>query len=977
MHQTRLSQYAAALAEAGWLSLLIAVPTVAFITTVGSFQTPKIAVLRSVMLILVLAWVIQTAESGPVPRDTLSAIGASLRRPLVVPVLLLVGVYLLATVLSTAPRLSIWGAYGRWQGTYTLAAYVVIFFVLRSRPRSWPQLGRIIDAALLASCAAAVFAILQRLSLVSSVWQDAIAFFGEPRPPSTLGNPVFLGSFLVLVIPFTLYRLYTSLTNTGRRPALHRRTLVGTYGLLFLVQESALVLSASRGPFFAHVVSLVLVAVLWGAVTGRRRVVGGVLVLATALAFVVMLYNLPVLSPALPSGLGPGPRILQVANLHTRAVIWESVADLVTSNPARAIVGHGPETMASAVLPYLTEQAAELADARGQHWESAHNATWDAVGGAGIIGLLAHLVVWGAVFYYALRRLGLVAGASYLRAFIACLVIAALLGAVAPLLITGSWRWSGLALSAGFVAGLMVYLVGVTLVASSRMMADLESEGLLLVPLLAALLAHFIDVQVVFPTATSSLYFWTYAAVVAVLSSGVRLAPAPTERVSGDRARPARVRRREASMPAGIALDWLAVAVGTLGSVLVVALLIVPNVPLADGLPAFAVTATVTWLVGAGFVLRRPRRTADVWLSYLAVSLCWLLVCGGLYAAAFYLVGVPTNVTVFICLLIVSLLLLALTLRETVPFPQPKWRHQRWLYVPIALLVGVLVWFTDLELVRADVYFSLGQAYTQAGDPDAGVSFYRRALALRPDQDVYYLRLSEAYAELAAAAPTAEQRNFLFEQARLAAWQAWQLHEGQVYHALNLAHVYLLWAQAAEDPDLRATALDQAAGLYAQASSVLRYDPKLYREWGAALQLQGDDEGALDKYRTSLNLDAGQAETYRLIGYLYQDLGKLDAAEQALTQAVSEDPDRVDVYVALGEIYQSQGRLREALVQAQRAVERAPHDYRLHLNLGLIYHELGRESDAIQTVQEAQELAPEAEQARLSAILTELSNGAP
>ncbi|MDX1579710.1 MAG: hypothetical protein R3266_14585, partial [Gemmatimonadota bacterium] len=44
------------------------------------------------------------------------------------------------------------------------------------------------------------------------------------------------------------------------------------------------------------------------------------------------------------------------------------------------------------------------------------------------------------------------------------------------------------------------------------------------------------------------------------------------------------------------------------------------------------------------------------------------------------------------------------------------------------------------------------------------VGFYRRAVASQPNQDVYYLRLSEAYAELAAAAPTEDQRNFFYEE---------------------------------------------------------------------------------------------------------------------------------------------------------------------------------------------------------------------
>ncbi|RME46605.1 MAG: tetratricopeptide repeat protein [Chloroflexi bacterium] len=283
-----------------------------------------------------------------------------------------------------------------------------------------------------------------------------------------------------------------------------------------------------------------------------------------------------------------------------------------------------------------------------------------------------------------------------------------------------------------------------------------------------------------------------------------------------------------------------------------------------------------------------------------------------------------------------------------------------------------MVWTTNVRPVIADVYFNSGQAYADQGNPGAGIALYLDALKLQSDVDIYYLRLSEAYAGLAETATDAQQKNAWFEAAREAAWRAWQLNPEQTYHELNLAHVYLLWAQAAEDPNIQTAALDQAAPLYADASRVLRYDPKLFREWGLVLQLQGDREGALAQYRTSLNLDDKQADTYRLLGYLYRDLGKLTEAEQALEQAAKLKPNRVDVYVTLGEIYESQGRLEEALASAQKAVGLAPRDYRLHLNLGLVYREMGRTDEAAEAVRRALTYAPEDEKSRLETLLSEL-----
>ncbi|MFQ5858307.1 MAG: tetratricopeptide repeat protein, partial [Anaerolineae bacterium] len=873
---------------------------------------------------------------------------------------------------------------------YTVAAYVTLFFAVYWNLRSWRQIRRLVDVALLASFPVAVLPILQFYELVPAIWINVIAPIGGHRAAATLGNPIFLGSYLILVIPLTLLRLQEA-TSRPRESRGMWWLGIGLYAALLLIQEAALLMSQSRGPVGAHVVSLFLLVLVWGAVTGRRRLAVSTMVIAGLAALLILALNLPGIFVGPLERLRGTTRLLEALNLWNRAIIWESVAGLLGSNARRAAIGYGPETMAVAVLPHLTPEAAAFANAMSQHWDRAHNATWEALVTTGFVGAIAYLGLFGALFYYGLRTLGLIASKTERRAFIILVGSGAVLGVILPRLVTRSWTWTGLGVPAGLLTGLGIHTVRCMLLDQTRR-PGLRPRQRLGIALLAAVVAHFVEMQAAFGTTTSELYFWVYAGLIGTLASNSRLDQVPDENVSdeyGDRVsavtqRRTRLRQLGSSWWAhpgrsGIEIRWLALIVGGLLATLALSFLFVPGLQFSDLHTVLAGTFAGTWLVGGLIAAVRPGNTSTPacrqWLHYASVSLGWFSLFVLVRFLATRIVGPQVDIVVYLLALVMSTAVLAVTLRRGAERDLPFWQGRiRWTYLPMLILAAGLVWATSVRPVLADVYFNSGQALADQGNLEAGILLYHDALALQPNEDIYYLRLSEAYAKLAQAATDPVQQDNWFEEARKSAQQAWQLNPGQTYHALNLAHVYLLWAQAVTDSGLRTAALDQAASLYAQASHILPYDPKLFREWGLVMQLQGDPDAALDRYQTSLNLDGKQADTYRMLGYLYQDLGKVDAAEEALKRAAALDPNQVDVHVALGEIYDAQGRLQDALAEAQLVVQLAPQDYRGYLNLGLIYRQMGRVNEAAEAVRNAQTYAPDDQQPRLEALLDQLTS---
>ena len=384
-----------------------------------------------------------------------------------------------------------------------------------------------------------------------------------------------------------------------------------------------------------------------------------------------------------------------------------------------------------------------------------------------------------------------------------------------------------------------------------------------------------------------------------------------------------------------------------------------------------------TWLLGGALWLLTHGGVADLrtvatrWSWYSVVSLGWFAFFGAMRAMGISLLGHELDFHLYMLWLFPSMVLLGAVLQTG---DAASFVRRGWLLGVYALvfLAGVgLIWLTNVRPVQADIYAGSARAYAAQGRWGESISLYDKAVALQPTNDIYQFRLAEAYARYAEEAAEG-QRSIWFQRALRAAHRAWELNPEQMYHAANLAHVYLLWAQLAQSSDVRASALQEAQALYAQISRVLWYDAKLYREWGLVLQLQGDISGALEKYQRAIALDPQKAETYELIGNLYIALGKLDAAEEALRKASKLNPRSPEPYTALGELYLKQGRLEEALREAQRAVELAPRNSQLYLNLALIYRKLEEFDRAIATIEQALPYAPADQRAELQRLINEL-----
>jgi tetratricopeptide (TPR) repeat protein len=219
--QTKLSVFCDKIIEAGWLAAAIVVPLFFNVHSSRVFEPDKLGLLRSIALAMIVAWLIKALEeflsrANRAPGERGGGLRGFLRMPLVIPTLLMVGIYLLTTMTSIVPRISFWGSYQRLQGTYTFISYGVIFLLLLTTLRSRQQLERLLTVIIVTSFPIALYGIIQHFQLDPLPWGGDVT----ARVASNMGNAIFVAAYLIMVVPITTGRFIINLQAFDRPDAL-------------------------------------------------------------------------------------------------------------------------------------------------------------------------------------------------------------------------------------------------------------------------------------------------------------------------------------------------------------------------------------------------------------------------------------------------------------------------------------------------------------------------------------------------------------------------------------------------------------------------------------------------------------------------------------------------------------------------------------------------------------------------------------
>jgi len=1006
MPRTRLAGFCDRIIEASWLAAVVVVPLFFNVYSSRVFEPDKITALRSIAVIAATAWLIKLAEAGfAVPGGEggpIEAARAVWKRaketPLVLPTAALVVVYLLATALSVVPRVSLLGSYQRLQGTYSNMAYIVLFLLMLQGLRTREQVERLITTVVLTSVPIALYGIVQHYGLDPLPWGGDV----RTRVAGNMGNAIFVAAYLIMALPLALYRAVESFTVilTAEESRFIDILLGASYVFIVAIQGIAIFFTQSRGPWLGLIGGLFFFFLVLAVVRRWRWLVWGSVVAILAVTAFLVAFNLPG-SPLAPLKSVPYVgRLGQVldkeqATSKVRLLIWEGAIDLVLPHaplerpdgardwlgPLRTLIGYGPESMYVAYNRFYPPDLAHY-EARNASPDRSHNETFDALVTTGVIGFVVYMTLFASLFYFGFRWLGVIADKRQRNLFLGCWVGGGTLGAVIMVLWQGA-EFFGVGLPAGIAAGLGLYLVIWGLFLSRR--ADVEAAtsthsprySLLIGALVAAILAHFVEIHFGIAIAATRTYFWSYSALMVVTGylmpreeGSVNSASEQEEEPKRTRQRAGRRRFSDRGTPSRrhglsgvravlsysllltlilctLAFDFVSNNEAKLSSPFDIVVASLARRPERGELvPSYGMLGAVaiTWLLGSAVIVAESMRRSgrNEWQRALVTCLSVPLGIALLFALimAGRLVGTVRQtqlldqaglVTGMLSTYYVIMFGLMLSLAASLPGPSvpsrsPLWQLRRaWAY-PV-LVIGA-VWFivqTNVQVVQADMIYKQAQPYERQGLWDYSIVLHQEAIERMPNEDYYHLFLGRAFLEKGKSAPPAGRTSREFTMSEILDLTPEQLPDLTREDAMNFSDTALHRART-----INPLNTDHSANL-----------GRLYRTRAESavdpVQRYEYFQDSLEYYAQATSLSPNAAHLYDEWGIVYLAMGEPEKALAKYEYSLAIDDQYEVTYMSLGDLYMRENDLDKAKEAYLRAAELAPRSANVRAVLAYIY----------------------------------------
>ena len=336
--------------EFGWLLAAVLVPIAVNPWGHSPFVPLKVAVLRTIVFGLVLAWALRALIPDRASRMTPRT------NPLVAPALCLIAVETAATVLAVNPSFSLWGSLERGQGLLTLICYPLVGLIVASQMTGVHQARRLISAVQLAAVPILLIAAVQFAG-----WDFGLVTDARSPIVSTLGRPNFVAAYLAMLMPLTLV---WAATATGR-------CRLG-WGVLLATETAVLTLTRVRAGWLSALVGLTVVLALWF----RPRLAGWWRRPALRLAIVATGGASVAAAIVAARAIGSGA---------ARLAIWQGSLRLLFERP---FLGYGPEAL---LLVFPKVYPPELVYHQGREYlvDRAHTFPLDWSLTVGVLGLVA------------------------------------------------------------------------------------------------------------------------------------------------------------------------------------------------------------------------------------------------------------------------------------------------------------------------------------------------------------------------------------------------------------------------------------------------------------------------------------------------------------------------------------------------------------------------------------------------------------
>lgn len=337
----------------------------------------------------------------------------------------------LATYFSDASQYSFLGSYDRKMGFITWLHLFLFFLILISEIKTKKQIERILLIILCVSAIVCLYGICQFFGFDIYQWNFADRPFVTGRIFSTFGQPNFLGSWLLLIIPVAIFSFFYfgQINNlrdirdsfrfvrkeNGERSA-SVQNFYGRFFILLLIffLILCLVLTLSRGAWLGLAAGIVFFGLIWLKLKNKKKALVVFIFLLIAISIFWLYLNLGQ-PPQKSAGSPILDRLESLVFLkksvtgYTRLICWQIALDLIRQRP---ILGYGPEMMPFYSVKYYQPHFA-IYEAINSYPDRAHNDILDTLLTAGSAGLVTYLWLIGLIFYLGFKAIKRNCGRSF------------------------------------------------------------------------------------------------------------------------------------------------------------------------------------------------------------------------------------------------------------------------------------------------------------------------------------------------------------------------------------------------------------------------------------------------------------------------------------------------------------------------------------------------------------------------------------
>lgn len=324
------------------------------------------------------------------------------------PIFLFLAAITISFLFSTDKNTSFYGYYTRFNGgLLSIISYIIIFVTVIRISVTKEKKGKIVNIMLLSSFVVSLYAIAQHFGIDEKYWVQNVKL----RVFSTLGQPNWLASWLIMIIPLTLYQALSAKNNSYNAYGGYK------YYILFLLQFTAFWFTYSLSGIVGLVAALIIFAIF-----SRKLILNNIkkaLIFPVIMLMVVLIFPGPVgerlkntkdqlttrLTIQVKAQETQEAEKLTPVNRPTndttsiRLILWKGTLKLWLSSPKLFLIGSGPETFAYSFLPFRPEQLNNTSE-----WDflynKAHNEYLNMLATTGILGLVSYL----AILKIALKR---------------------------------------------------------------------------------------------------------------------------------------------------------------------------------------------------------------------------------------------------------------------------------------------------------------------------------------------------------------------------------------------------------------------------------------------------------------------------------------------------------------------------------------------------------------------------------------------